>query len=176
MRMKPALSLIAIVLMSIASFAAPKRSIQGFVIPFVYPLENAGGQPIQWIAPVFSGFYNVGGYDGPKRNPCKGAENCYWFDGNGNWRFNFTGTFACLNTCSFIGTGKLKSKPVQLPSGAFTAQLSAVLTGTFIDENGVEWDGISAFYDCDLVETNDHEELIGNTLAAGNLDIVLTLN
>lgn len=175
--MRSVLSVIASVLMLTACvFATPKRHIEGFAIPYVYPLLNAGGDPIQWIVPVFSGFYDTGGFDGPKRNPCKGAENCYWYDGNGNWRFNFTGQFACLNTCSLVGTGKLKNKLVQLPSGAFTTHLSAVLTGVFTDENGMEWQDISAFYDCDLVETNDTEELIGNTLAAGNLDIVLSLN
>lgn len=174
--MKSSISTIGLILLSaICCFATPKRNMEGFVLPYSYPLLNGGGDPIQWIVPVFSGSYDVGGFNGPKRNPCDGADNCYWFDGNGNWRFNFT-SFGCPNTCSYVGTGKLTRQWVKLPGNAFTLHLGAKLIGTYTDNVGVPHDDVAAYYNCDLVATAKQEELIGNTLASGNLDIVLSIN
>jgi hypothetical protein len=174
--MKSVNVLLAFLLVAATAFAQPKRHIQAFTIDFAYPLLDYKAGTIQWIVPTFSGAYDPGTFNGEQHNRCKDAIQCYYFDGRGHWRFVFSGFLNCVNGCTFTGTGNLKETIVYLPKSSFTKQLTAVLTGTLIDENGVEWDGLTAYYNSDLVDTNLVEINLGNTLAAGSLDIVLAEN
>jgi len=175
--MKVLTAFLTIVLLTLGAFAQQqaRRHIQAFTIDYAYPLLDEQGGTSQWIVPVFSGFYDKGTWDGSKRDTCKNAIQCYFYDGRDNWKFVFSGLDGCTTQCQFLGTGVLKAKLVPIGKSAFTKELSANLTGVFIDEQGNQFPA-TAQYNCDLVVTANTEINLGNTLAAGNLDIVFQLN
>jgi len=124
-----------------------RETISGITEPSVYPLFDEAGVPIQWNAPTFEGFVFPGSYNGPKKGICVHAAHCYGYDGQGDWQFNLTGADFCKNTCTYTATGELViSPPITLPDGSFILQLSAVLTGTFVDQFGNIYPNVMGYY------------------------------
>lgn len=141
--------LLAVILLTACAAAQSKHYIFGLTESDVWPLANASGQVIQLNVSTFSGGLVKGSYNSQKYGGiCNtNTPHCYGYDGRGNWRFLFTGTNFCTNTCTYTATGNLTvSKPIPLPDGSTTVQFNAVLYGTFVSDSGVVKENVMAYY------------------------------
>jgi|HubBroStandDraft_1064217.scaffolds.fasta_scaffold00603_19 hypothetical protein len=159
-----------------AQQSQPPDTISGITEPSVYPLLDEAGMPIQWNASTFEGFVFPGSYNGPKKGICVHAPYCYGYDGRGDWQFNLTGAHFCQNTCTYTATGDLViSLPITLPDGSFIMQLSAVLTGTFVDQSGTIHPNVMGYYSTYTAPTRPGFHGIP-VPAAGGITVVLEDN
>jgi hypothetical protein len=172
-----ALPLILMLMMPVSAIAQ-ERSLRysgsGSVEANVYPLFDEAGTPIQWEAPVFSGFLRVGPH---KTNACKGSNQCYYFDGLGNWTFIMSGNHFCKSACTYYATGDLQvSDKTMLADGSFIYRLAAPLVGTFTDENGIVYSNVVGFYSTFTVPTSGDWGHDLPVPATGGISIVLQDN
>jgi hypothetical protein len=140
--MKPLLA-IGVLLFAVSAFGQ-NYVIAGITEADVEPLLNVQDVAIQWNVSTFEGFVTKGK---TKKDLCGDAPHCYSYDGRGNWRFNFTGTKNCQQTCTFVGTGSLSVGPfIPLPDGSATRQLSAVMFGTFTGQGNIYPNVMAIYY------------------------------
>jgi len=172
---KFAMYLLVAILLTACSFAAPPKHYVFGLTWDVWPLMTYSGEIIQWNVDTYGGALVKGSYDSGKYGGiCNtNTPHCFGSDGRGNWRFLFTGTDFCTNTCTYTATGDIVvGKRIKLPDGSTTVPFSAVLCGTFVGNNGVAVENVIAYYESFTAPAVDGV----NELAPGGLTIVLQDN